>query len=115
LDCNQSHNSQRFSQELTQEIERFQRECGFYVAALGDALSDVITNHVRDASKKTDALSQVDLRRMLQPYINSKKENIIVTVSEAFLLQCLGKKTVEKCRNNLNALWRDHVQRWLAT
>jgi hypothetical protein len=68
LDCNQSHNSHRFSHELTQEIERFQRECGFYVAALGDALSDVITNHVRNASKKTDALSQVDLRKMLQPY-----------------------------------------------
>ena len=68
LDCDQSHNSKRFSHELAHEIERFQQECGFYVAALGDALSDVITNHVRDASKKTDALSQVDLRKMLQPY-----------------------------------------------
>jgi hypothetical protein len=48
-------------------------------------------------------------------YINSKKENIIVTISEVFLIQCLSKKTNEKCRNNLNALWRDHVERWLPT
>jgi len=49
--------------ELENEIIRFQRECGFYVGALSDALSDVITKYVRDAAKKTDALSQVELRR----------------------------------------------------
>ena len=48
-------------------------------------------------------------------FINSKKERIIVTLSEVFLVQCLEKKTSEKCRHNLNSLWRDHVQRWLAT
>jgi hypothetical protein len=48
-------------------------------------------------------------------FINSKKERIIVTLSEVFLIQCLEKKTNEKSRQNLNALWRDHVQRWLPT
>ena len=48
-------------------------------------------------------------------YTNSNKERIIVAVSEGFLRQCLGKKTVIKCRNNLNSLWRDHVQRWLVS
>jgi hypothetical protein len=67
-ECVCSHRIDRFSPELTQEIARFQTQCGFYVAALGDALSDVITKHVRDASKKTDALSQVELRQMLEPY-----------------------------------------------
>jgi len=38
------------------------------VGALSDALSDVITKYVRDAAKKTDALSQVELRKMLEPY-----------------------------------------------
>src|ERR1035437_6116724 len=48
-------------------------------------------------------------------FINSKKERVIVTLSEAFLLQCLSKRGSSKCRNNLNSLWRDHVHRWLAT
>jgi hypothetical protein len=46
-------------------------------------------------------------------FINSKKSRVIVTLSEAFLRLCLDKRSTEKCRNNLNALWRDHVQRWL--
>jgi hypothetical protein len=46
-------------------------------------------------------------------FSNSKKSRVIVTLSEAFLKLCLDKKSSEKCRNNLNALWRDHVQRWL--
>lgn len=48
-------------------------------------------------------------------FINSNRKDIIVTLSDAFLLQCLEKRSVEKCRNNLNSLWRDHVQRYLAT
>ena len=68
LECKQSHNLQTAQIELKRELQQFQRECGFYVSALGDALSDVITKYVRDASKKTDALSQVELRKMLEPY-----------------------------------------------
>jgi hypothetical protein len=48
-------------------------------------------------------------------YINSNKRRVIVTLSEAFLRQCLEKKTHAKCRNNLNKLWRDHLERWLPT
>lgn len=66
--CKYSHNIECFSPELIQEIKRFEQQCGFYVAGLGDALSEVITKHVRDASKKTDALSQVELRKKLEPY-----------------------------------------------
>jgi hypothetical protein len=62
------HNIKHVSPELNRELLKFQSECGFYVAALGDALSDVITKYVRDVSKKTDALSQVELRKMLEPY-----------------------------------------------
>jgi hypothetical protein len=68
FECARSHNSQGISPELRRELERFQGECGFYVSALGDALSDVIAKHVREVSKKTDALSQVDLRKRLEPY-----------------------------------------------
>lgn len=66
--CGGIHNLHRFSPEVVKEIERFESQCGFYVAALGDALSEVITKYVRTASKKTDALSQVELRKMLEPY-----------------------------------------------
>ena len=48
-------------------------------------------------------------------FINSNRRRIIVALSEVFLTQCLSKQTTSKCRNNLNKLWRDHVQRWLAT
>lgn len=48
-------------------------------------------------------------------YINSKKENIIITLSDGFFLQSLDKKSKEKWRKNLNALWRDHMERWLPT
>ena len=48
-------------------------------------------------------------------YINSKKEHVIIALSENFLLQCLKKKTLEKCRNNLNKLWRDHATKWLVS
>jgi hypothetical protein len=48
-------------------------------------------------------------------YINNKKQRVILALSEAFLLQCLSKKNSTKCRQNLNSLWRDHIQRWLAT
>jgi hypothetical protein len=68
LTCIHTHNKARFSSELCFELERFERECAFYIAELGDSLSDVITNYVRGISKKTDALSQVELRRMLEPY-----------------------------------------------
>ena len=61
-------NHLKISRELGSEVERFQRECGFYVGALSDTLADVITKYVRDAAKKTDALSQVELRKMLEPY-----------------------------------------------
>jgi hypothetical protein len=44
---------------------------------------------------------------------NSGRKRIILAVSEGFLRLCLGKKTVEKCRHNLNILWRDHLERWL--
>lgn len=64
----QIHNKDKASPELAREIVRFEQECPFYVAALGDALSDVITKQVREVSRKTDALSQVDLRRKLEPY-----------------------------------------------
>jgi len=66
--CRGVHDIHRFSPEVVAEIQRFQNQCGFYVAALGDALSDVITKYVRTAAKKTDALSQVELRKMLEPY-----------------------------------------------
>lgn len=62
------HNSSFVSQDMSAELLQFEQECGFYVRALDDALSDVITNYVRDASKKTEALSQVELRKMLEPY-----------------------------------------------
>jgi hypothetical protein len=68
VDCDSLHNMERFSPDVVREIEHFQSQCGFYVAALGDALSEVITKYVRSASKKTDALSQVELRKMLEPY-----------------------------------------------
>jgi hypothetical protein len=48
-------------------------------------------------------------------FINSKKQDLIITLSEAFMLRCLEKGTNVKCRNNLNKLWRDHVERWLPT
>ena len=48
-------------------------------------------------------------------YVNSKKQDIIIALSEVFLLQCLKKESNAKCRHNLNKLWRDHVERWLAT
>jgi hypothetical protein len=67
-ECPHLHNAHNISPALHHEIDRFQAECGFYVAALGDALSDVIAKHVRDVAKKTDALSQVDLRKRLEPY-----------------------------------------------
>lgn len=43
----------------------------------------------------------------------SGRKRIIVAMSEAFLLQCLQKRTVAKCTQNLNTLWRDHMHRWL--
>lgn len=46
-------------------------------------------------------------------YQNRKKECLIIAVTEGFLLQCLKKKTIKQCRRNLNALWKDHTQRWL--
>ncbi len=66
--CSDTHDSRDFGPDVLREMERFQRECSFYVTALGDALSEVITKYVRNASKKTDALSQVELRKMLEPY-----------------------------------------------
>lgn len=48
-------------------------------------------------------------------FINSNRERVIIAVSQAFLLQCLHKKSVDKCRNNINSLWRDHLHRWLTT
>ena len=67
-DCNSVHSLARLPAELGNEIARFKIQCGFYVASVGDALSGVITKYVREASKKTDALSQVELRQMLEPY-----------------------------------------------
>lgn len=66
--CTSRHARQRMSKELQHEIDQFNQRCTFYVAPLGDALSDVITTYVRDAAKKTEALDQVELRRMLEPY-----------------------------------------------
>ena len=54
--------------DLAAELQRFADTCGFYVSALGDALSEVITKHVKEISKKTDALSQVELRKRIEPY-----------------------------------------------
>ena len=48
-------------------------------------------------------------------YINSSRKRIIIVVTEGFLTQCLRKRTEVKCRQNLNSLWRDHVQRWLVS
>ena len=48
-------------------------------------------------------------------FINSNRRRIIVALSQVFLIQCLNKQTAKKCRQNLNKLWRDHVERWLAT
>jgi hypothetical protein len=67
-ECEGIHAFDRLPGSTKAEVQRFKDKCGFYVAAIGDALSDVITNHVRKASKKTDALSQVELRKMLEPY-----------------------------------------------
>jgi hypothetical protein len=55
------------------------------------------------------------LERQRSAYINSRKEDVVVTLSAVFLQQCLGKKNVERCRKHLNSLWRDHVERWLPT
>lgn len=66
--CKGHHVPVRLSPDVQKELERFQTQCGFYVTSVGEALSEVITKYVRDASKKTDALSQVELRKMLEPY-----------------------------------------------
>jgi hypothetical protein len=66
--CNDVHGVDRFPADLYTEMARFQLQCGFYVASVGDALSAVITKYVRESTKKTDALSQVELRQMLEPY-----------------------------------------------
>lgn len=66
--CQGPHSIQRLPRESGSEIARFSRDCAFYVADIGDALSTVLCSYVRDAARKTDALSQVDLRRMLEPY-----------------------------------------------
>jgi hypothetical protein len=46
-------------------------------------------------------------------YQNSKKEKVIIAMTQGFLSQCLTKKTTKKCRKNFGVLWRDHIQRWL--
>jgi hypothetical protein len=66
--CAQTNNHLKLSPQLMSEIKRFQDQCGFYVNALDDALSDVITQYVRDAAKKTHQLALVELRQMLEPY-----------------------------------------------
>jgi hypothetical protein len=48
-------------------------------------------------------------------YVNSKKQNIIVVISDRFFAKCLEKKNLEKRRANLNTLWRNHLERWLLT
>lgn len=48
-------------------------------------------------------------------YQNRKKEKVIIAMTQGFLLQCLTKKSTEKCRKNFSVLWRDHIQRWLLT
>jgi hypothetical protein len=102
IECEKTHKSTRFSPELTHEMERFQMECGFYVAALGDALSDVITRHVRDASKKTDALSQVELRKMLQPYAWTTFEDVL---QREFNVRALGSTTMFIAIDGLDEHW----------
>ena len=67
--CTCHHNgTNSLSTDLDEEIQKFSDTCGFYVSALGDALSEVITKHVKEVSKKTDALSQVELRKRIEPY-----------------------------------------------
>ena len=59
---------QTVSNGFNEEIEEFEKRCGFYVAAIDDALSDVIAKYVRHVSKKTDELTLIELRKMLEPY-----------------------------------------------
>jgi hypothetical protein len=66
--CSQNNNHLKLSPQCISEIRRFSEQCGFYVRALDDALSDVITQYVRDAAKKTHQLALVELRQMLEPY-----------------------------------------------
>jgi hypothetical protein len=68
----------------------------------------------RGVSREPRAKSKL-LEYQRSVFINSKKERVIVALSEGFLAHCLDKKSSEKCRNNLNALWRDHAERWLPT
>ncbi len=46
-------------------------------------------------------------------YQNSGKSRVIIAVTEGFLRGCLAKSTVQKCRKNLDSLWRLHVERLL--
>lgn len=68
LQCQSTNGLLRPSQELSHRMAEFQKNCGFYVAAIDDALTDVIDHYVRDAEKKTHELTLVELRRMLEPY-----------------------------------------------
>jgi len=56
------------SEELEECIEKFRHHCEFYVAAIDDALTCVIEEYVSHAEKKTDQLTLVQLRQMLEPY-----------------------------------------------
>jgi hypothetical protein len=67
-DCSSAHCFGRVPTELGLDIARFKIQCGFYVSSIGDTLSEVIAKCVSDASKKADALSQVELRQRLEPY-----------------------------------------------
>ena len=46
-------------------------------------------------------------------YQDSGKRKVIVSITDAFLLQCLKKNDEKSVRVNLNKLWRDHMERWL--
>ena len=44
-------------------------------------------------------------------FVNSNRQNVIVSLSDSFFLQCLEKPN--KSSKNFNTLWRDHLHRWL--
>jgi hypothetical protein len=60
------------SAELKVGIDEFCSKCNFYVNAVYDALTEVLTEYVAKVSKKTDALDLVALRKMLEPYKRSQ-------------------------------------------
>ena len=68
LNGDKSERYYKVSSEFKEEVQKFEKECSFYVNALEDALARVITDFVKDKAFQQDEIELVKLREMLEPY-----------------------------------------------